>query len=133
MLKLIREVPVRRAGLPPYRRHKSPTFSPASQRYQSNIASKGYQDSQQQQSFWSTGRTLLFSSFVGSLAYVYGVTDAGSRLSELLEKDRSPPQYGDKKDFEKVQDTWLGGLLNIAVNCFLGDCSTPEISRRRCG
>ena len=48
---------------------------------------------------WTTGRVLLFSAFVGALTYVYGINDASQNRDQL----NWIPQYGKKKDLEKVK------------------------------
>ena len=57
--------------------------------------------SSSQNAFWTTSRTLLFSTFASSLAYAYGVNDAGSWFRDLAQ-ERSIPKYGSTKEFIKV-------------------------------
>ena len=71
------------------------------QRYQSDTVSRLKDGQKKSTSFWTAGRTFLFSAFIGSLTYVYGVTDAGSRFNKLLVKDKNP-KYGSPKDLDKV-------------------------------
>jgi len=70
-------------------------------RCQSNASSKSFHASDKAGHFWTTSRAFLFSAFASSLAYVYGVTDAGSRVNEIWGKDKAP-QYGSAKELEKV-------------------------------
>lgn len=50
---------------------------------------------------WTTSRALLFSTFVGTLAYVYGINDASQNADKLRSRGSSP-RYGTKKDLEKA-------------------------------
>jgi hypothetical protein len=52
--------------------------------------------------FWTTGRALLLSTFAGSIAYVFGVTDAGNHPEQLRLSDSRVPVYGTTKDLERV-------------------------------
>lgn len=54
--------------------------------------------------FWNAPRALLFSAFASSLAYAYGVSDAGNNIAELWGStaDRQP-RYGTAKELEKVR------------------------------
>ena len=46
---------------------------------------------------------LLLSAFIGTIGYVYGVTDAGQNVGELWARGQTP-QYGKEKDLVKVRD-----------------------------
>ncbi|KAF1983811.1 D-lactate dehydrogenase mitochondrial precursor [Aulographum hederae CBS 113979] len=50
-------------------------------------------------SFWTPGRVLLFSAFVGSGAYLYGVNDASRYLSKSWVRSTAP-QYASKSKLE---------------------------------
>lgn len=61
--------------------------------------------SQPQQSFWTTGRVLLFSAFTGSLTYLYGINDFGSSLRSSQTQPTSQPispAYATKPALEKA-------------------------------
>lgn len=50
---------------------------------------------------WTSARVLLLTAFASSLAYAYGVTDAGSHVDELWKEEKAP-KYGSTKELEKV-------------------------------
>jgi len=50
---------------------------------------------------WTTGRGLLMTAFASSLAYVYGITDAGSHLEKLWRNGKIP-RYGSANDLNKA-------------------------------
>lgn len=82
--------------------------SPTWRRDQSNTTAGARNTPASRDSFWTTGRTLLFSAFVGSLAYVYGVADTRSYITELkLWKNgkTKEPQYGSAKELDKVSSS----------------------------
>jgi len=72
-------------------------------RWQSTATKQALEPSQ---SFWTTGRVLLFSAFTGSLAYLYGVNDTSSLLSSTDTSNQpigpSPPAYATKSTLEKA-------------------------------
>lgn len=53
-------------------------------------------------SFWTTQKVLLLSAFTGSLAYAYGVWDAGSSYKQDGAKIPQLPAYANRADLEKV-------------------------------
>jgi hypothetical protein len=40
--------------------------------------------------FWSSGRVLLFAGFASTLAYAFGVTDAGTHVDGAMEERKGP-------------------------------------------
>jgi hypothetical protein len=65
--------------------------------------------------FWTTGRALLLSTLAGSIAYVFGVTNAGNLLEQPRPSDSRVPVYGTTKDLERVSHP--RDLVTIEVLC----------------
>ncbi|MCJ1407437.1 hypothetical protein MMC19_001508 [Ptychographa xylographoides] len=80
---------------------QAPRPFPAWQRWNSHTPGKFVNSANKSRQFWTTGRTLLFSAFASSLAYVYGVADTGYQLKSVLGKNEAP-QYGTVKELEKA-------------------------------
>ena len=54
--------------------------------------------------FWTTGRALFLSTFAGSIAYIFGVANAGNDLKQPQPSDSGVPVYGTTQDLERVSD-----------------------------
>ncbi|KAK2757336.1 hypothetical protein FQN54_004850 [Arachnomyces sp. PD_36] len=87
------------------------SFSSSSQRWRrddknntrNNNSSSSSSSSSSSAPFWNAPRALLFSAFASSIAYAYGVSDAGNNIAELWGStaDRQP-RYGTAKELEKA-------------------------------
>ena len=77
-------------------------FRPATLRYASTITPSPATRNGGR-TFWINSRALLLSAFVGSVAYVFGVTDAGNHPEQLWLREPRTPAYGKAKDLEKVR------------------------------
>ena len=76
-------------------------LSHVSRQYSANTTGSPSSPAGQVKPLWTTSRALLFSAFVGTLAYVYGINDASENADKLQSRDSSP-RYGTKKDLEKA-------------------------------
>lgn len=87
------------------RRSTAPLFPRLGARANTSGASQAFKsEAQSSKPFWTTTRTLLFSAFASTAAYLYGVTDASSHREELSnDAAERKPQYGTAKDLEKVR------------------------------
>lgn len=59
---------------------------------------------QLQRQFWTTGRVLLFTTFTGSLAYLFGIGDSSSFFKRNLAAGTKPskPVYANKRELESA-------------------------------
>jgi D-lactate dehydrogenase (cytochrome) len=93
-------------GLAPIRQHASRSFRRTT-RWQSTTTT-ATPIRQQQPSFWTTGRVLLFSAFTGTLTYLYGINDTSSSLLNSAQTPQTPqtkaitPIYATKPALEKA-------------------------------
>jgi D-lactate dehydrogenase (cytochrome) len=66
--------------------------------------------------FWNTRRVLVFSAFASSLAYAYGVSDAGARAAELWRRERQP-RYGTTEELKKA---WRPEFTILSTTIYFG-------------
>ncbi len=91
-------------------------------------------------SSWTTGRVLLVTAFTSALTYVYGVTDAGSRLAEFWQLEKAgTPRYCNENDLIKVRVFVCATLPPCRLprgrginHRSLGHRRTPHPAHRRC-
>ena len=89
-------------------------FRPAMVRFAST-ADTSQKKHTSERPFWTTGRALLLSTLAGSIAYVFGVTNADNRLEQPRPSDSRVPVYGTTKDLETVSH--LPDLVTNEVLC----------------
>jgi D-lactate dehydrogenase (cytochrome) len=53
--------------------------------------------------FWTTNKVLLLSAFTGTLAYTYGLWDAGTSYKKDGINTSQKPVYAKKAEWEKVR------------------------------
>ena len=95
------------------------TFRPATLRFASTTTTS-YTTRSGGRPFWTNSRALLLSAFAGSVAYVFGVTDAGNHPEQLWLRGPRTPAYGKAKDLEKVRRKQLVlGVITYATSLYL--------------